>query len=125
MVWSVLRTIKPLVWEPDQRLLRQNFRPESGLRGIAIAWDGRFNNQKGLFMTNISFKRTGTDREVEYNLDLDTLPGGETQNLYRLIHEADFFNLPEHLGTAGALDETQYTITIGYGDQKQHTVSVN
>jgi hypothetical protein len=76
-------------------------------------------------MTQITFKRTGTDHEGEFNLDLDTLPAGESQNLFRLIHEADFFKLPEQLGTAGALDEPQYLITIGYGDGKHHSVSVN
>jgi hypothetical protein len=76
-------------------------------------------------MTQISFKRTGTDREGEFNLDLDSLPAGEAQHLYRLIHEADFFNLPEQLGTASGVDEPQYLLTIGYGDGKQHAVSVN
>jgi hypothetical protein len=76
-------------------------------------------------MTQLTFKRTGTDHESEFTFDLDSLPGGEAQNLFHLIHEADFFRLPEQIGVAGALDEPQYVITIGYGNGKQHTVSVN
>lgn len=76
-------------------------------------------------MTQLTFKRTGTDHEGEITVDLDSLPAGEAQNLFRLIHAADFFNLPEQVGVAGTLDEPQYVISIGYGTGKQHTVSVN
>ncbi len=76
-------------------------------------------------MIQINFKRTGTDRETEFNVDLEALPAAESQNLFQLIHDADFFKLPEQLGTAGTLDDLQYTMTIGFGDNKTHTVSVN
>lgn len=76
-------------------------------------------------MTQIIFKRTGTDHEGEFSIDLANMPGAESQNLFNLIHASDFFELPEHIGTAGTLDEPQYLITIEYGSGNQHTVSVN
>ena len=76
-------------------------------------------------MTKIIFKRTGTDHEGEFHLDLDNMPGTEAQNLFHLIQEADFFKLPEQMGTAGTLDEPQFLITVEYGSGNQHAVSVN
>lgn len=76
-------------------------------------------------MTQINFKRTGTDREAELNVDLNSLPASESQNLMRLVTEAGFFELPENLGTAGTLDEPQYVITVEYGTNRRHTVHVN
>ncbi len=76
-------------------------------------------------MIKVSFKRTGTDHETDYAVDLNDLPETEAQNLLRLIEEADFFDLPENLGTASLLDEPQYLITIEYGKDEHHTVGVN
>jgi hypothetical protein len=76
-------------------------------------------------MTQIHFKRTGTDRELELKVDVATLPAGAAQSMFSLISQSGFFELPENLGTAATLDEPQYVITVVYGqDNREHTVQV-
>jgi hypothetical protein len=73
-------------------------------------------------MTRLIYKRTGTDHETALDVEVDSLPGAASQNLFTLISNADFFSLPENLGTPRTLDEPQHIITLEYGGGKQHTV---
>jgi len=76
-------------------------------------------------MMKISFKRTGADHETDIQLGVDLLPAGQSRKFLRMIEAADFFKLPEDLGTAAMLDEPQYFITIDAGEGRRHTVRVN
>lgn len=76
-------------------------------------------------MINIRFKRTGADRETEFEADLDRLPEAQAGKLSYLLEAAHFFELPELLGTAGQLDEPQYVVTVQDQHGARHTVSVN
>jgi emfourin len=76
-------------------------------------------------LMRIRFKRTGTDHETDINLDLDGLPRTQAEDLLRLIEAADFFNLPENLGTAALLDEPQYVLAVEDHNGRRHVVNVN
>ena len=58
-------------------------------------------------------------------VDLDKLPDAESAALRQLVEKADFFALPEQVGTqgAGAADIREFTIEVDNGD-KRHTVKV-
>jgi hypothetical protein len=59
-------------------------------------------------------------------VDLVDLPASEADALRALLDKADFFALPEEVGTpaAGAADMREFTIEVDNGD-KQHTVKVS
>ena len=63
-------------------------------------------------------------QEISLNLDINSLPAAEAQNLLRLVNKADFFKLPEDLIALSTPDEFQYTITLESGDSR-HTVRVS
>ena len=72
----------------------------------------------------ISYRRTGgfAGMILSYDIDVDTLPPEEVNELETLVSEADFFMLPEEIrAETPGTDQFQYTLTIET-DQDQHTV---
>jgi hypothetical protein len=72
----------------------------------------------------ISYRRTGgfAGMILSYDIDVDTLPPEEAQELETLVSKAEFFTLPAEIRAAGAgTDQFQYTLTIET-DQAHHTV---
>ncbi len=73
----------------------------------------------------IHFQRTGGFAGIKLagQIDLDDLDEETAQKIRRLLDEADFFELPEHLpGEQTARDQYNYTITVE--DRKgKHSVS--
>ena len=65
-------------------------------------------------MKKIIFERTGgfMGRKVSLDLNLDELPASQSRTLLRLLDEADFFNLPQHLSSQSLRDGFIYTITV-------------
>ena len=55
--------------------------------------------------------------------DTDQLTEADSQTLSRLVQQADFFNLPPHIGAAspGAADHRTHTLTITK-DHHSHTI---
>lgn len=74
-------------------------------------------------MTTINFKRSGgvLGREVEKDIDLNTLPEADSQELMQLLTETNFFSIPQNLISQTVPDEYEYTITVEAGNT-QHTV---
>jgi hypothetical protein len=74
-------------------------------------------------MMKINFRKTGgiLGRQIESNLDLNEMPEGESQEIQRLVLEANFFNIPQNLIEPAQHDEYEYTITVESGNS-QHTV---
>ena len=74
-------------------------------------------------MTTINFERSGgaTDKDLQLDLNFNTLPEDESHRLLKLIEDADFFNIPEHPTGQFTGDEFQYKINISAG-QTSHTV---
>jgi len=76
-------------------------------------------------MTLIMFDRSGgaIGKDMHLELDLDTIPADEAQNLLRLIHETGFFDIPESSDAQAGPDESQYQITVhsGNGSHTIHT----
>lgn len=72
----------------------------------------------------ISYRRTGgfAGMILSYDIDVNTLPPDQAQELETLVSQADFFTLPAEISaeTAGT-DQFQYTLTVETG-QSQHTV---
>lgn len=58
-------------------------------------------------------------------IECDELPAEEAQELQRLVEAADFFALPQRVGSTrrGAADHQQHTIVVE-AEGKSHTVSV-
>jgi len=77
-------------------------------------------------MTTITFKRSGgfIGRGMRYQIDLDELPVNDAHYIFRLIEQAEFFNLPENMIIKFNPDEYQYTITVNLG-LACHTVRTN
>ena len=60
------------------------------------------------------------------NLDTETLPAQDAEEMRRLVAAADFFSLPESIGqqpARGAADYRHYTITVDDGSA-HHAVQV-
>jgi hypothetical protein len=74
-------------------------------------------------MTKILFKRSGgmIGRQVESDIDLDEMPEDESQELMNLIHETNFFKIPQNLINTGTPDEYEYTVTVEAGNT-HHTI---
>ena len=74
-------------------------------------------------MTKIKFERSGglLGQSINLDLDLDSLPAQESQDLLQRIQKCDFFKLPENLVTKSNPDEFQYAITVESGTA-QHSV---
>ena len=77
-------------------------------------------------MTQIHFKRTGglMGGELETDIDLNELPEGESQELQRMILEANIFNIPQNLIETSKHDEFEYTVTVDAGNS-HHTVQTS
>ncbi|RPI93766.1 MAG: hypothetical protein EHM40_08720 [Chloroflexi bacterium] len=60
---------------------------------------------------------------ITMNLDLDSIPGSDSQRIHNLIAEADFFEVPTLNDLRASPDEYQYTITVVAGNSL-HTVHV-
>lgn len=71
----------------------------------------------------ISFDRSGgaIGKDMHLDLDLNTMPADEAQNLLRLVNETGFFDIPGDLDTQVLPDEFQYEITVHSG-RASHTV---
>ena len=65
-------------------------------------------------MTRVSFRRSGgfAGRQIEADIDLDEMPAEESRELERLIHETQFFKIPQNLIEPAAPDEYEYTVTV-------------
>lgn len=74
-------------------------------------------------MTRINFKRTGgmMGREIDSDIDLDQMPDEESQALMNLLHETNFFNIPQNLIGHAVPDEYEYTVTVEAGNT-HHTI---
>ncbi len=74
-------------------------------------------------MTKITFERSGglMGQEISLDLDLDTIPPDEAQNITQLLQRANFFKLPSNLVSRSTPDEFQYQITVDSGTL-HHTV---
>jgi hypothetical protein len=74
-------------------------------------------------MTKINFRKTGVfiGRKVESDMDLNEIPEEESQELQRLLLDANFFNIPQNLIAASSHDEYEYTVTVDAGNS-HHTV---
>ena len=74
-------------------------------------------------MTRINFRRTGgmIGREIESVIDLDEMPANESQELERLLHETNFFEIPQNLIEPAIPDEYEYTVTVQAGNT-HHTI---
>lgn len=74
-------------------------------------------------MTRINFRRTGgmIGREIESAIDLDEMPADESQELERLLHETNFFKIPQNLIEPAIPDEYEYTVTVDAGNT-HHTI---
>jgi hypothetical protein len=74
-------------------------------------------------MTTVTFERSGgiVGNAIDMNLQLESLPEGETERLQKLIDDADFFNIPANIGLAANHDEFLYKISVEDGD-KFHSV---
>lgn len=74
-------------------------------------------------MATITFERSGgvIGNELHFDLDIDSLPDYEAENVQKLIDDADFFNIPPNLVMQSTPDEFQYRVTVDDGD-KNHTV---
>jgi hypothetical protein len=62
-------------------------------------------------------------KEITMNLDLDSIPGSDSQRVHSFITEADFFEIPTVNDLLAGPDEYQYTITVVAGNSL-HTVHV-
>jgi hypothetical protein len=74
-------------------------------------------------MTTIHFERTGglLGKEIDFDLDLNQLPDEASQQIQRLILDADFHRIPADLYGKSTPDEFEYVITVRAG-QSEHTV---
>jgi hypothetical protein len=74
-------------------------------------------------MMKITFDRSGgvIGTDMHLDLDLNSMPADEAQNLLRLVNETGFFDIPENLNTQPLPDEFQYEITVHSGNAS-HTV---
>jgi hypothetical protein len=74
-------------------------------------------------MTRINFRRTGgmIGREIESDIDLDEMPAEDSQELERLLHETNFFKIPQNLIEQAIPDEYEYTVTVDAGNT-HHTI---
>jgi hypothetical protein len=73
---------------------------------------------------HITITRTGghgADEEVAA-LDTDMLAPTRAREIEQLIHELDFFNLPEVLPGGAGSDPVRYEVTVAEGERR-HTVS--
>jgi hypothetical protein len=77
-------------------------------------------------MTQIHFKKTGgfMGRNVEADIDLNQLPEAESQELQRLVLDANFFNIPQNLIEPTMHDEYEYSVTVDAGNS-HHTVQTS
>lgn len=77
-------------------------------------------------MTSIIFERSSglIGNEINFELDVNSLPENESQLLQKLLFEADFYNIPDDLSAKTTPDEFQYVITVKSG-QFEHTVRVS
>lgn len=74
----------------------------------------------------ISYRRTGgfAGMVISFDLDSDTLPSDEADELANLLTTADFFELPTKITPDSSVaDQFQYTITVETEEQ-QHTIDV-
>lgn len=74
----------------------------------------------------ISYKRTGgfAGMVLSFDLQTETLPPEEADELQNLVEAAGFFNLPSKITSEGVVrDQFQYQLTITT-DKQQHTVEV-
>jgi len=74
----------------------------------------------------ISYRRTGgfAGMFITYDIDVDTLPPAEVDELGDLVTNADFFNLPSEIrSVAPSNDQFQYSLTIET-NEIQYTVDV-
>jgi hypothetical protein len=62
--------------------------------------------------------------ELETDIDLNELPEGESQELQRMILEANIFNIPQNLIETSKHDEFEYTVTVDAGNS-HHTVQTS
>lgn len=60
-------------------------------------------------------------RQVESDIDLDEMPEDESQELMNLIHDTNFFKIPQNLIKTGMPDEYEYTVTVEAGNT-HHTI---
>lgn len=69
-------------------------------------------------MTRINYRRTGgfLGREIESHIDLDEMPAEEALELERLLHETNFFKIPQNLIEPPTPDEYEYTVTVEAGN---------
>ena len=77
-------------------------------------------------MTKIIFKRSGgmLGQEIETDIDLNELPGAESQELMQLLTETNFFKIPQNLIGHAAPDEYEYRITVEAGNT-HHTIQTS
>jgi emfourin len=75
-------------------------------------------SRKGAKMTTITFERSGgvVGNEIDFDLDLESLPENEAKHIKKLIDNADFFNIPANIGMSATPDEFLYKITVDDGD---------
>jgi hypothetical protein len=74
----------------------------------------------------IEFARTGGFGGIRLTTDLDTsaLPADQATELERLVHEANFFEMPDPGGTQrGVPDSLEYRLTISSGEEKRTLVA--
>jgi len=74
----------------------------------------------------ISYRRTGgfAGMVMKFDLETETLPQEEADEIQELVTSADFFSLPDVISSsAPGTDQFQYRLTVEYHEQ-QHTVEV-
>lgn len=74
----------------------------------------------------ISYRRTGgfAGMVMKYEVDTDSLPQDEAQEIAQLVDSAGFFDLPSDIKSTGVgADQFEYRLTVETEGQ-QHTVEV-
>lgn len=74
----------------------------------------------------IFFKRSGgfTGMQISTTIDTQELPPQESEQLYRFVEEASFFELPPSPSNPGGADQFSYSLTVVEG-ARQHTVEIS
>lgn len=77
-------------------------------------------------MAKINLERSGgmLNHSTDFTFDLDSLPADYARDLFQLIQEADFFNLPKNLIKHPDPEKIQYRITVEAGNTS-HSVQTN